>query len=77
MNFYLKKITEENEVLSKLAERAVKEKDELRTKVKLSDKILSKIVYLYCFLFCEFFIYKLINKKLNSSQLLRNSLMTR
>jgi len=35
INFYVKKITEENEVLSQLAERAVKEKDELRSKVKL------------------------------------------
>lgn len=33
VNFYIKKITEENEILSKLAERTVREKDELRTKV--------------------------------------------
>lgn len=34
INFYVKKITEENEVLSQLNERAVKEKDELRAKVE-------------------------------------------
>lgn len=39
MNFYIKKITEENEILSNLAERAVKEKDELRSKVKFYLKL--------------------------------------
>jgi len=33
MNFFIKKTTEENEVLSKLAERTIKEKEELRSKV--------------------------------------------
>ncbi len=34
-NFFLNKVKEENEVLTLLAERAVKEKDEMRAKVKL------------------------------------------
>jgi hypothetical protein len=38
INFYIKKITEENEILSKLAERIADEKDKLRSKVNIYNK---------------------------------------
>ena len=69
MNFYIKKITEENEELTKQAERAVNEKDELRSKVFKLNYYLTKyfdFIFNNNTFFCSvfLFIFYLLKNKL-------------